>query len=150
MPLDDFGWDMEVVRILGVHGNTVHQLIFVGELLVVELLLQVVHSIFVKNGQPNCRFVRSRPFDSVPFVGGNVHKIAGLQFQYIIFESKFRCTFQNNHPFMFVLVVPKSFRRERRSEGRVVHVGHACMTIHCSCNLTLLLLYCFFSKSLFR
>ena len=48
MPLDDWWWDMEVLWVLGVHGNTVHQLVLVGELLVVELLLQVVHSIFVK------------------------------------------------------------------------------------------------------
>ena len=95
--------------VLPIHG--VHQLVFVGELLIVELLLQVVHSIFVKNGQPYCRFVRSRPFDSVPFVSGNVHKITGLHFHKTILELKSRCTLQDNHPFVFVLVVPKSIWR---------------------------------------
>ena len=108
MPLDDWWWDMEVLWVLGVHGNTVHQLVLVGELLVVELLLQVVHSIFVKNGQPNCRFVRRCPFDSMFSVGWNVHKIAGLHFHNAVFELKSRCTFQNNHPFMFILVIPEA------------------------------------------
>ena len=36
----------------------VHQLVLVGEVRVVELLLQVVHSVFVKNGQPDSRFNR--------------------------------------------------------------------------------------------
>ncbi len=44
VPLDDVWWNVEVLRVLGVHGNTVHQLVLIGELLVVELLLQVDHS----------------------------------------------------------------------------------------------------------
>lgn len=48
MPLDDLRWNLKVDGILGVHSNTVHQLIFVGELLVVKMLLQVVHSVSVE------------------------------------------------------------------------------------------------------
>ena len=54
------------------HDNTIHQLIFVGELMRVELLLQNVHSIIVKDGQPDCRFVRRCPFDSVLVEGGDL------------------------------------------------------------------------------
>lgn len=80
MPLNDFGWDVEVLLVLCVHSNAIHQLVLVGKLLVVKVLLQVVHSIFVKDGQPNCRFIRRCPFDSVLLVSGDVHKIAGLHF----------------------------------------------------------------------
>ena len=48
MPLDDIGRNLEVFWVLGVHGNTVHQLILVGKLLGVKLLLQVVHSVSVE------------------------------------------------------------------------------------------------------
>jgi hypothetical protein len=100
VPLDNVGRNVEVVWVLGVHGNTVHQLIFVGELLVAELLLQVVHLIFIENSQPDCRFVRRCPFNSVFFVGRNVHKIAELKFpQYCSrLELKPRFILQNNDP----------------------------------------------------
>jgi hypothetical protein len=39
MSLDDIGWNVEVLRVVSVHGDPVHQLISVGESLVVELLL---------------------------------------------------------------------------------------------------------------
>jgi hypothetical protein len=42
VPLDDIGRDVEVVGVLGVHGDPVHQLVAVGEVLVVKLLLQSV------------------------------------------------------------------------------------------------------------
>ena len=98
--LDNVGRNVEVVWVLGVHGNTVHQLIFVGELLVAELLLQVVHLICIENSQPDCRFVRRCPFNSVFFVGRNVHKIAELKFsQYCSrLELKPRFILQNNAP----------------------------------------------------
>ena len=99
------------------HSNTVHQLVLIGELLIVELLAQVVHLIIVKNGQPICWFLRSRPFDTVSSAGGNVHKIAGLQFDRIIFELKSRCTLQNTNPFMFILVVPETLWR-KNAPGR--------------------------------
>ncbi len=45
VPLDDIWRDVEVLRILGVHDDTIHQLVIVGELLRVELFLQCsVHS----------------------------------------------------------------------------------------------------------
>ena len=40
MSLDDIGWDVEVFGILGVHGDSIHQLIAIGELLGVEQLLK--------------------------------------------------------------------------------------------------------------
>ena len=51
MSLDDFRRNLEVVGVLSVRGNAVHQLILVGEFLVAELLLQVVHSNFVMDVQ---------------------------------------------------------------------------------------------------
>ena len=41
VPLDHLWWNMEVVRILCVHSNAVHQLVLVGKLLVVELLFKL-------------------------------------------------------------------------------------------------------------
>ena len=41
MPLDDLWRNLEVFRIFGVHGNAVHQLVLVGELLLVKVLLQI-------------------------------------------------------------------------------------------------------------
>jgi len=41
-------------------------------------------------------------------VGWNVHKITGLHFYNTIFESKPRCTSQNNHPFVLLLIVPEA------------------------------------------
>ena len=41
MPLDDIRRDMKAGRVLDVHGNPVHYLVFVSELLGIELLLQV-------------------------------------------------------------------------------------------------------------
>ena len=43
MPLDDIRWDVEVFRVIGVHGDPVHQFVVVGDLLVVELLLKSCH-----------------------------------------------------------------------------------------------------------
>ena len=48
MPLDDLWRNLEVLWVLGVHGNAVHQLVFIGKLLVVELLLQVVQEIHAR------------------------------------------------------------------------------------------------------
>ncbi len=39
LSLDDIGWNLEVDGILCVHENSAHQLILVGELLVVKLLI---------------------------------------------------------------------------------------------------------------
>lgn len=47
MPLDNIGRDMEVLWILGVHGDPVHQLVLVGEVLGVELSLKICHSVFL-------------------------------------------------------------------------------------------------------
>jgi hypothetical protein len=41
MPLNDFGWDVEVLWVLCVHSNAIHQLVLVGKLLVVKVLLQI-------------------------------------------------------------------------------------------------------------
>ena len=40
MPFDNIGRDMEIFRVFGVHGDPVHQLVVVGEMLGVELLLK--------------------------------------------------------------------------------------------------------------
>ena len=46
MFLDDIGWNLKTVAVLGVHRNTVNQLVAVGELLLLELLFQIpVHLI---------------------------------------------------------------------------------------------------------
>ncbi|MEM1224051.1 MAG: hypothetical protein AAGJ40_00030 [Planctomycetota bacterium] len=40
VPLDDFGRDLKVGWVLSVHGDSVHQLVVVGETLGVKLLFQ--------------------------------------------------------------------------------------------------------------
>ena len=35
MPFDDVRWDVEMLRVLGVHHDPVHQLVLVGEVLIV-------------------------------------------------------------------------------------------------------------------
>ena len=53
VPLDDIGRDVEVFWVLAVHGDPVHQLVIVAELLAVEFLLQSCHHSFnasVTNG----------------------------------------------------------------------------------------------------
>lgn len=109
--LDNVGRNVEVVWVLVVHGNTVHQLIFVGELLVAELLLQVVHLICIENSQPDCRFVRRCPFNSVFFVGRNVHKIAELKFSQYCSRIEASLHPAEQCPRLLILVVPETLRR---------------------------------------
>jgi len=44
-------------------------------------------------------------------VSRDVDKIAGLHRHNAVFELRPRCTFQNNHPFMLILVIPESASR---------------------------------------
>ena len=41
MPLDDIWWNLEVISIFGVHIDTIHQLVSVGELLGLKVLFEV-------------------------------------------------------------------------------------------------------------
>ena len=63
------------------------------------------------NGQPDSRFARRRPFDSVPSAGGDVDPVAGLQIDHFIFEAESGGAAEKDDPFGLRLIVPETLGR---------------------------------------
>lgn len=71
-------------------------------------------SIPIKDGQPDGGLLVACPFHTMPPMGWDVDVIAWHQVDQITVPIKpqFGFAFQNNHPLVFVLIVPNAIRRD--------------------------------------
>jgi hypothetical protein len=70
------------------------------------------HPSSIKNSQPYGFLLGVCPFDAMSLMGGDVEMVAWLHGVWLLlaFDAKSRGTSEQEHPFVLVLVVPKTFR----------------------------------------
>ena len=61
--------------------------------------------------QPDRGLIRCRPFDSVLFVGRDIHEIPRLQLDGLVLETESCCSCEYTDPLVLILVVPESIGR---------------------------------------